>query len=541
MRLFTSIVVALIFATPVAAFAQNVENLNQIASSTQSNKYFGVLMGDGAGTHKATASSSPTIGYIFATSTRASFFNYASSTALTAGNLFATNLTLTNALTVPNGGTGQQSLTGGNVVYGNGTGPVGTVATGTVSAGSSAITVTANRFVLGGALAIDCAAASGSQNGCLSSGDWTIFNSKSGFAFPFTTNAATLFFNAISNSTTTQIHLAGTPVSLSASSTSQFDTSTTTAATIKTLYLPNQTSALLLTGAAPGLVGSYGGASACGANNFVTTISAVGGTTCGTASISGVSLGGTLAALTALNTTLTFSGSYTGTAAQTVTINLGNADTWTALHQFQANASTTLLSSYGPSYFGRTSTTTIANDGSITTPAQAHNAFTNSSTTNETVSGYLEIPHSSNPAPVVSGQVTHSTNAPYQIHIGNAAAGTTVFDPRPAFTLTVASSTLLLATTTGPGIVIPFGVTVTNFMCTVQPAGATAEIAWQYANPSTYASVITYLAASSTPGNIAISSSNTPTAQATSTLAVGNTTGSATSASCTFYGNMGSI
>lgn len=76
------------------------------------------------------------------------------------------------------------------------------VATGTISAGSSAITVTAGRSAVGGALAIDCATASGSQNGCLSSGDWTTFNNKSGFAFPFTVNIGY-------NSTTTVIGFNG--------------------------------------------------------------------------------------------------------------------------------------------------------------------------------------------------------------------------------------------------------------------------------------------------------------------------------------------
>lgn len=84
------------------------------------------------------------------------------------------------------------------IVYTNNVGLGVSVATGTVSAGSTAITVTANRFVIGGALAIDCATASGSQNGCLSSGDWTTFNGKDGFGWPFkaltdyaTTTAAT--------------------------------------------------------------------------------------------------------------------------------------------------------------------------------------------------------------------------------------------------------------------------------------------------------------------------------------------------------------
>lgn len=55
---------------------------------------------------------------------------------------------------------------------------LGGVATGTVSAGSSAITVTAGRAAIGGALAIDCAGASASQNGCLSSANFLVFNNK---------------------------------------------------------------------------------------------------------------------------------------------------------------------------------------------------------------------------------------------------------------------------------------------------------------------------------------------------------------------------
>lgn len=46
--------------------------------------------------------------------------------------------------------------------------------------------------------------------------------------------------------------------------------------------------------------------------------------------ISGISLGGTLANLTATNATLTFSGTYTGNTARTIGLNLGNANTWTA-------------------------------------------------------------------------------------------------------------------------------------------------------------------------------------------------------------------
>lgn len=83
--------------------------------------------------------------------------------------------------------------------------------------------------------------------------------------------------------------------------------------------------------------------------------------------ISGISLGNTLGALTATNPTLTFSGSYTGTAAQTVGLNLGNANSWTALQQFNANASSSIQSILGTLYVGKTATSTILGDSATST------------------------------------------------------------------------------------------------------------------------------------------------------------------------------
>ncbi len=68
--------------------------------------------------------------------------------------------------------------TTGQSVFVNANGKLSSVATGTVSAGSSQITVTAGRSVLGGSLAIDCATATAGQSGCLSSTDWSTFNNK---------------------------------------------------------------------------------------------------------------------------------------------------------------------------------------------------------------------------------------------------------------------------------------------------------------------------------------------------------------------------
>ena len=61
---------------------------------------------------------------------------------------------------------------------------------------------------------------------------------------------------------------------------------------------------------------------------------------CQTATISGVSLGGTLAELTATDGTLTFSGTYTGATARTIGLNLANANTWTGGQTF-GNSTTT--------------------------------------------------------------------------------------------------------------------------------------------------------------------------------------------------------
>lgn len=72
-------------------------------------------------------------------------------------------------------------------------------------------------------------------------------------------------------------------------------------------------------------------------NQFVRTIGDT--LTCATVGAADVSL----ANLTATDTTLTFSGTYTGATARTIGLNLANANSWTALQTF-ANATTTLLS-----------------------------------------------------------------------------------------------------------------------------------------------------------------------------------------------------
>lgn len=105
------------------------------------------------------------------------------------------------------------------------------------------------------------------------------------------------------------------------------------------LRIDTAKSALLLTNGT-GDVSAYGGASACAANNFVTALSVLGATTCGSSTISGVALGGTLAALTA-GTTLTSGGTYTGATTRTFDIDLTHANTWTGGQTFNNATATT--------------------------------------------------------------------------------------------------------------------------------------------------------------------------------------------------------
>lgn len=84
------------FAAFTTQFAHaQVLKLNQISSSTQSIPYFGVLMGDGSPIHTATASGSPTVAAITATSTTATSTLQATSigTAISILGEYFTNFT----------------------------------------------------------------------------------------------------------------------------------------------------------------------------------------------------------------------------------------------------------------------------------------------------------------------------------------------------------------------------------------------------------------------------------------------------------------
>jgi hypothetical protein len=255
--------------------------------------------------------------FTFSTSTKqlgatGAVFTNATTTNATSTNLFATTasstnlfsqtaslgtLTLVNALTVANGGTGSTTLSG--ILKGNGTGVLKTAVGGTDY-----------EFPLTFSTGLNRSGNTITNTGVLSLG--------SGYA----TSTGT----SIAFSTTTQ--------SFNGLTIAQNITASAGALTL-----------------APNISGTL--------NNAGLTNS----------TISGVSLGSNLASLAAGDGTLTFSGSYNGGTARIVNLNLGNANTWTALQQF-SNASSSLLSVTSKAYFGGTATT-IDSGGNVVIPSTA--------------------------------------------------------------------------------------------------------------------------------------------------------------------------
>jgi len=125
-----------------------------------------------------------------------------------------------------------------------------------------------------------------------------------------------------------------------------------------TLTIPALTSALTLTGAG-GELAEYAGTSCT--NQFVRSLSALGVATCATVGSADVSL----ANLTATDSTLTFSGTYTGATARTIGLNLGNANTWTVNQTFNYSSSTAYSSFL-------TASSTFANVGTLSMPSLAN-------------------------------------------------------------------------------------------------------------------------------------------------------------------------
>jgi hypothetical protein len=239
-------------------------------------------------------------------------------------------------VTAPNGGTGLTTYTQGDIIYAGTTNPIR----------FTKLNIGSNGTCLGvsGGLPTYISCGSGSS------------------AYPFTTATT---YGTLSSSTSTPLWLKGIPFSLFASSTSIIDYASTTMVSATTasttnLIISSAISAILQT-MSDGTVSTYGGSSCT--NQFVRSLSALGIATCATVSSGDVSL----ANLSATDSTLTFSGTYDGSTARTIGLNLSNSNVWTA-------ASTTFNG--GLTAINATTTnatTTTLSLGSFNGPLQANN------------------------------------------------------------------------------------------------------------------------------------------------------------------------
>lgn len=172
---------------------------------------------------------------------------------------------------------------------------------------------------------------------------------------------------------------------LNASSTSHFDyASSTLFSNSGSVWFPTLTSAIVQTDAA-GLLAEYAGTSCT--NQFPRSLDALGIATCATVGAADVSL----ANLTATNGTLTFSGTYNGSTARTIGLNLANANSWTALQSF-VSASSTSFSALDGIDIGRTATTSLRGELGTSTFSSFIAAVSASTTATSTMKG-INLPY----------------------------------------------------------------------------------------------------------------------------------------------------
>jgi hypothetical protein len=262
-------------------------------------------------------------------------------------------------------------------------------------------------------------------------------------------------------------------------SSSVFINATTTNATTTNMYVSGQTRLASLAGlllGTSGVVSAYGGASACSANNFVTTISSVGGTTCGTGAISGVNIGSNLFSHTV---SADFTGTaYNGSAAVSDwLLKMSQPHDWTGLQTF-TNASSTQFSAASQNFY-------IDSTGRM----QAKDTVNN---------------------------------------------WTGALSPTHSLTLGTGTTTAWTASTTGtaysPYVVAPFAGTLRQVRCATDASflGVNVQIAGSNVAPS-------YFVASTTVGIEKFTSSNTFTAGQKILANFGTTTNASTlSVNCTF-------
>ena len=232
-----------------------------------------------------------------------------------------------------------------NTLIGNGTGVTAAptaLATSTLNIGGNAGTATAlqtarniNGTSFNGTADITITAAAGTLTGTtLNSTVVTSSLTALGTLSSLTVSGQTSLAHASSTMESSLTAYFGATASTTISSTGALTTPSLTVASISGVL---KATSGLVAAAANGTDYTLITANTC-TNQVFTAATAAGVFTCASVSnamltsstISGVALGGTLFALTATNSTLTFSGSYTGTAAQTVGLNLANTNNWTS-------------------------------------------------------------------------------------------------------------------------------------------------------------------------------------------------------------------
>lgn len=250
---------------------------------------------------------------------------------------------------------------------------IGTTATNTISSTATS-TFQKGIEIAGGALSITGTATSTLANGISLSGGCISVNSVCASVFTGSGAADKVAFwtSASGLSSNTNFHFDASLIRLGIGTTSPYAKLSVAGQTVAEYFtatssiastFPNAsstvlsvsssfavtplTSALTLAGT-DGTFAEYAGTSCT--NQFPRSLDALGVATCATVGAADVSL----ANLTATDTSLTFSGTYNGSTARTIGLNLGNANTWTALQTFSGNASTTQIGSTGSSYFATT-------------------------------------------------------------------------------------------------------------------------------------------------------------------------------------------
>jgi len=249
-----------------------------------------------------------------------------------------------------------------NLLVSNGGAGVFGVATSTLTP-SSPLTGTFTQIGSGGSLG--CTTASSGVAGCLNSSDWATFNNKQatmGVTFPITLSGVTLGFGGLGTSSAAVIgnipyfsgvnsfaNVATTSLAVGSSLVSSGTLGSQVGGTASSLSLnmanPNTWTALQSFANTSTTLASFTYASSTDLRvgtgqgiAFVGSNGRVGVTA--TSSFALSQFTNDLANLTALDTSLTFSGSYNGSAARTVGLNVGRTNTWSVLQNFNYSSST---------------------------------------------------------------------------------------------------------------------------------------------------------------------------------------------------------